>query len=301
MNASLLVAALLVLLVSGAHSYLGERYILMRLFRRADLPKLFGSDEFTRRTLRFAWHITSLAWLGLGTLILLIKPSLAASSSVLPAVIAATFGTTGLVALVASRGRHLSWIIFFAIAGLVWFGRGRAAVSSTPASSTSAIPSSPRATADASALRLHDPERPLPARSYEKAAEAPFDRSNYVVRLTQTRTFYDVPGEFGHMMDGQDYGFEALSFILTETHPNGGPPLHTHETEEAHVLLEGEVSYVIGDRRFATRAPYVARVPAGTPHTFINTGSAPFNLVAVFPSKRLTYKEVGPNPLIKKE
>jgi len=142
--------------------------------------------------------------------------------------------------------------------------------------------------------------RALPAQSYESSPEAPFDRSDYAVRLNQMKSFYDVPGEFGHMMDGEDYGFESLSFILTETHPNGGPPLHTHESEEAHVLLEGHVAYIIGDRRFSAVGPYVARVPARAPHTFVNKGSVPFNLVAVFPSKRLTYKEVGPNPLVEK-
>ena len=119
------------------------------------------------------------------------------------------------------------------------------------------------------------PRPPLPAQSYERSPQAPFDRSDYVVRLNQMKSFYDVPGEFGHMMDGEDYGFESLSFILTETHPDGGPPLHTHETEEAHVLLEGKVAYVIGDRRFTVAGPYVARVPAGTPHTFLNRGSIP--------------------------
>ena len=48
----LLFAALLILVVGGAHSYLGERYILIRLFR-GPLPKVLGSEEFTRRTLRF--------------------------------------------------------------------------------------------------------------------------------------------------------------------------------------------------------------------------------------------------------
>jgi hypothetical protein len=64
----LLVGATLVLLLVAVHSYLGERYILIRLFRRADLPHLFGSDVFTGRTLGFAWHLTSVAWLGLGVL-----------------------------------------------------------------------------------------------------------------------------------------------------------------------------------------------------------------------------------------
>ena len=47
-------AALLIVLLGLAHSILGERYILGRLFRRSDLPKIFGSADFTVRTLRFA-------------------------------------------------------------------------------------------------------------------------------------------------------------------------------------------------------------------------------------------------------
>jgi hypothetical protein len=51
-------AAALIALLGLAHSVLGEQYILIRLFRR-DLPKLFGGPEFTWRTLRFAWHLTT--------------------------------------------------------------------------------------------------------------------------------------------------------------------------------------------------------------------------------------------------
>ncbi len=61
MAALLYFAAFLSVALGIAHSVLGERYILTRLFRRADLPKLFGSSEFTVRTLRFAWHITTVA------------------------------------------------------------------------------------------------------------------------------------------------------------------------------------------------------------------------------------------------
>lgn len=58
------IAAFLAFAVGLVHSVLGERYILMRLFRRDDLPKLFGGTAFTIRTLRFAWHITTVAWWG---------------------------------------------------------------------------------------------------------------------------------------------------------------------------------------------------------------------------------------------
>jgi mannose-6-phosphate isomerase-like protein (cupin superfamily) len=97
---------------------------------------------------------------------------------------------------------------------------------------------------------------------------------------------------------GDQYGFKSLSFIITETHPGGGPGLHVHDTEEAHVLLEGSAQYQIGDKTFTVLAPYVARVPAGVPHTFINSGSKQFNLIAVFASKHPNTKRIGPNPLI---
>jgi mannose-6-phosphate isomerase-like protein (cupin superfamily) len=59
-----------------------------------------------------------------------------------------------------------------------------------------------------------------------------------------------VPGEFTHRLTGDRYGFESLSFIITETHPGGGPGLHVHDTEEAHVLLEGTAQYRVGDKTF---------------------------------------------------
>lgn len=81
-------------------------------------------------------------------------------------------------------------------------------------------------------------------------------------------------------------------------HAGGGPGLHVHDTEEAHVLLEGSVQYRIGDKTLTVQAPYVARVPAGVPHTFMNVGTMPFNLIAVFASKHPSTRRIGPNPLI---
>lgn len=109
----LLATAALLVLVGLAHSVLGERYILTRLFRRP-LPPLFGSDAFTKGTLRFAWHITTIAWFGFAAL--LVNDFASRGSSL--RIVSVTFLATGLVALVASRGTHLSWIVFLAIAAL---------------------------------------------------------------------------------------------------------------------------------------------------------------------------------------
>ena len=109
-------AAALALLIGVAHSYLGERYILIRLLR-LDLPRLFGSDWFTKRTLRFAWHVTTIAWWGFAALLLTLPATgEVASRLAVLWVVVGVFGVSGGVALVASRGRHLSWIVFLAIA-----------------------------------------------------------------------------------------------------------------------------------------------------------------------------------------
>ncbi len=118
----LFVAASIAVFGALAHSYLGERYLLIRLFRRQDLPKLFGDTTFTKHTLRFAWHLTSVAWLGFAALLAELGSAPAPSSQTIARTIAVTFGVSGVVALVGSRGRHLSWFFFLAATGLIWFG-----------------------------------------------------------------------------------------------------------------------------------------------------------------------------------
>ena len=122
-NEMLVVAAGLCVAIGLVHSLLGERYILVRLFRRTPLPHLFGSDFFTRRTLRFAWHLTTIAWWGFGYLIWAISRAPADPTHVVLETVGVVFSLSGAVALVASRGKHLSWIVFWAIAGLVWLVR----------------------------------------------------------------------------------------------------------------------------------------------------------------------------------
>lgn len=64
------------------------------------------------------------------------------------------------------------------------------------------------------------------------------------------------------------------------------------------MLLAGKTSYIIGDQRFTVEAPYVVKIPAGTPHTFMNAGSQPVHLVSVFSDSHFTFTELGPNPLL---
>ncbi len=110
-------AAFLLVAIAVVHSVLGERYILMRLFRRGNMPKTLGSAKFTEATLRFAWHLTSVAWLGFAAVLVhLANPPVRPEA--LGWILGATFLVHGLVALVGSRGRHLSWVVFFAVGAI---------------------------------------------------------------------------------------------------------------------------------------------------------------------------------------
>lgn len=117
MTALIYVAALLTVAVGIAHSVLGERYILSRLFRREDLPKLFGGSQFTVRTLRLAWHVTSVAWWGFAAVLVLLARHTVWSAG-LSYILAATFLVTGAVTLIISRGQHLAWLVFLVIGGV---------------------------------------------------------------------------------------------------------------------------------------------------------------------------------------
>lgn len=110
---------MLLLLTGTAHSYLGERYLLGRLFKRDNLPKLFGSTAFTIGTLRFAWHLTTVAWWCLAYLVLLCDQDSLTRSHVMRA-IGTCAVVSGIFPLYFTRGRHLSWIVFFLVGGLLF-------------------------------------------------------------------------------------------------------------------------------------------------------------------------------------
>jgi quercetin dioxygenase-like cupin family protein len=53
--------------------------------------------------------------------------------------------------------------------------------------------------------------------------------------------------------------------------PGGGPPPHLHtREEEGFYVLEGEITYQIGDQRIVATAGMFANMPVGTPHSFKN-------------------------------
>ncbi len=61
----------------------------------------------------------------------------------------------------------------------------------------------------------------------------------------------------------------AMSIVYGEAEPMGGPPTHVHEAEdEIFIVLEGEIEFELGGRRFVRGPLGTAFLPRGIPHSF---------------------------------
>lgn len=68
--------------------------------------------------------------------------------------------------------------------------------------------------------------------------------------------------------------------------PGGGPPLHVHSREEeGFYVLEGEITFTVGEERIVAAPGTFANMPVGTPHSFKNEGERPARmLISVAPA-----------------
>ncbi len=68
--------------------------------------------------------------------------------------------------------------------------------------------------------------------------------------------------------------------------PGGGPPPHLHRREEeGFYVLEGEITFLVGDERLVATAGTFANMPVETPHSFRNeTDRTARMLISVAPA-----------------
>jgi hypothetical protein len=120
----LLAATVVLVLLGGVHSLLGERLILRHLRAVRGLPHLLGSEELTRRTLRFVWHVaTLLAWGSAATTLRFSQVErLGSGERFALAALSWSLGACAALTLVVTRARHAGWAAFLAAALLTGFG-----------------------------------------------------------------------------------------------------------------------------------------------------------------------------------
>jgi quercetin dioxygenase-like cupin family protein len=99
------------------------------------------------------------------------------------------------------------------------------------------------------------------------------------------RTIAVVGDVYRFLATGEETGGQyALWEALVP--PGSGPPPHVHSREEeGFYVLEGEITFTVGGRRFVAQAGTFANMPVGTPHSFKNEASHPAKmLIAIAPA-----------------
>ena len=115
----LMSAAVLTVLIGVIHSWLGEHRLIGPLLSPQHRSGMLAKSVFARRVLRFAWHLTTLTWWGIAALLIALAWSpLDETGRMVLTIIAFTFLLLGTATPIVGRGRHLAWIVFYAIAAL---------------------------------------------------------------------------------------------------------------------------------------------------------------------------------------
>jgi hypothetical protein len=109
--ALLLCSAAVLIFIGCAHSYLGERVVFSRLFALPNLPLLHNDRHYTEQMLRFAWHLTSLAWWGLAAVVAALAGA-SATPRMIGMLIGATVILSGVVIVATAGKRHPAWWLF---------------------------------------------------------------------------------------------------------------------------------------------------------------------------------------------
>lgn len=118
MNITFLAVAIVLFILGIAHSIFGEKLLLMPMAKEKSVD-LFKQKPYMKSVMRFAWHITSIAWWGMAFIVLdFAKEGNPSFFSIYA--LTGTFALTGIIILAFSKGLHPAWFFFLAIAAGLW-------------------------------------------------------------------------------------------------------------------------------------------------------------------------------------
>jgi quercetin dioxygenase-like cupin family protein len=102
---------------------------------------------------------------------------------------------------------------------------------------------------------------------------------------TQGRTVAVVGDVYRFLVTGDDTAGKYATWEALVP-PGGGPPPHVHSREEeSFYVLEGEITFGLGDERLVAGAGTFVNMPVGVPHSFRNASDRPAKmLISVAPA-----------------
>ena len=82
-------------------------------------------------------------------------------------------------------------------------------------------------------------------------------------------------------------GSESTSVGDVIVGPGAKVATHIHPTEEAMVILEGELEAILGDEVVIVREGQTVLAPPGVKHGFVNRSGADARIMAIFPTAHM--------------
>ena len=99
---------------------------------------------------------------------------------------------------------------------------------------------------------------------------------------TEGRTIGIVGDIYRFLATSEETGGRYSMFEATVL-PNGGPPPHIHRREdETFYVLEGEITFQVGDERRVAKSGTFVHMPIGILHAFKNETSQPAKMLISF-------------------
>ena len=106
--------------------------------------------------------------------------------------------------------------------------------------------------------------------------------------------YWVMGGLFTYLVTGAESAGSYFTLIV-DVGPEAGPPPHIHHLEEEQFyVLEGQLTYSVGDQTFQVNTGDFIHIPRGTVHSFKN-GPKPSRLLATFSPAGIDgfFREVG--------
>ncbi len=105
-----------------------------------------------------------------------------------------------------------------------------------------------------------------------------------ILKRADAETIEGYPGIPRATLVGSEQGAQSLWVGHLEISPGSTITTHIHpDTEEAMVIIEGELEAVLGDEVITLGPGDTVLAPAGIKHGFVNRSSEKAALLAVFP------------------
>jgi quercetin dioxygenase-like cupin family protein len=109
--------------------------------------------------------------------------------------------------------------------------------------------------------------------------ELPMPQQAILRKPTEGRTIAVVGDVYRFLATSQDTNGQYAQWEATVP-PGGGPPPHVHRREEeGFYILEGEITFQVGEKHIVASAGMFANMPVGVPHSFKNESDRPARML----------------------